>query len=422
VTIVDNTHRPFLYQAYQAQADLMATFRDVAAFALQGFGQLAEWSPRLASTPPVRQLAAGYELLGRVGLTHERPPWGIHTARVGGREVAVREEATEVLPFGTLLHFAPESAGGARAPAPKVLVVAPLSGHFATLLRGTVRTLLAEHDVWVTDWHNARDVALADGTFGFDTYVEHLIRWLERLGPETHLIAVCQPCVAAVVATAVMSEAGSDATPRSLTLMAGPVDTRVDPTIVNTLATERPISWFERNVITTVPMRYAGARRPVYPGFLQLASFVTMNLDRHLGAHRELYRQLVEGDDVGADVTRAFYDEYFAVLDLTAEFYLETVQYVFQEHRLARGVLDFQGRRVDPAAIRNTALLTVEGARDDICSPGQTFAAHELCRSIEPARRHHHLQPGVGHYGVFNGRRWQQQIYPRVRDLIVTSR
>jgi polyhydroxyalkanoate depolymerase len=421
VTIVDDTNRRFLYQAYQAQSDVMAAWRGLATFALQGFDQLAECNPWLASTPPVRHLAAGYELLGRVGLTHERPPWGIDTTRVGRREVEVREAPTEVLPFGTLLHFAKESDGRALAPAPKVLLVAPLSGHFATLLRGTVRTLLPEHDVWVTDWHNARDVALGDGSFGFDTYVEYLIHWLELLGPETHVIAVCQPCVAALVATAVRSEAGNDATPRSLTLMAGPVDTRVEPTIVNTLATGRPISWFERNVITTVPLRYAGARRPVYPGFVQLTSFVTMNLDRHLGAHRELYRQLVEGDDVGAHVTRAFYDEYFAVLDLTAEFYLETVQYVFQEHRLARGVLDFQGRRVDPAAIRDTALLTVEGERDDICSPGQTFAAHDLCRSIEPMRKQHHLQPGVGHYGVFNGRRWQQQIYPLVHDLIVAN-
>jgi polyhydroxyalkanoate depolymerase len=241
------------------------------------------------------------------------------------------------------------------------------------------------------------------------------------LGRDTHVIAGCQPCVAALVATAVMSEAGNDCTPRTLTLMAGPIDTRVDPTIVNTLATSRPISWFERNVITTVPMRYAGARRPVYPGFLQLASFVTMNLDRHLSAHRELYQQLVDGDEVAADVTRAFYDEYFAVLDLTAEFYLETVQYVFQEHRLARGVLEFHGRPVDPAAIRHTALLTVEGERDDICSPGQTFPAHDLCSSIKPMRKRHHLQPGVGHYGVFNGRRWQQQIYPLVHNLILAN-
>ena len=319
-----------MYQAYQAQADIMAALRGVAGFALQGFGQLREYSPHLADTVPLRNLAAGYGLLERVGLTHERPSWGIDTVRVGRREVTVREEATDVQPFGTLLHFAKETEGRRLAPAPKVLLVAPLSGHFATLLRGTVETLLPEQDVWVTDWHNARDVALADGSFGFDAYIEYLIHWLEVLGPETHVIAVCQPCVAALVATAVMSESGNDCTPRTLTLMAGPIDTRVDPTVVNALATSKPISWFERNVIATVPMRFAGARRPVYPGFLQLTSFVTMNLDRHLAAHRDLYQQLVEGDEVSADVTRAFYDEYFAVLDLTAEFYLETVQYVFQ--------------------------------------------------------------------------------------------
>jgi polyhydroxyalkanoate depolymerase len=411
-----------LYQAYQAQADIMASLRGVAGIARQGFGQLRAWSPQLADSTPMRNLAAGYELLGRVGLTHERLPWGIHSVRVGRRDVVVREEVSDVQPFGTLLHFAKETDGRALPPAPKVLLVAPLSGHFATLLRGTVQTLLPEQDVWVTDWHNARDVGLAEGSFGFDHYIEYLIHWLEVLGPETHLIAVCQPCVAALVATAVMSEAGSECTPRTLTLMAGPIDTRVDPTIVNTLATSRPISWFERNVITTVPMRYAGARRRVYPGFLQLTSFVTMNLDRHLSAHRELYWHLVEGDQVAAGVTEAFYDEYFAVLDLTAEFYLETVQYVFQEHRLARGVLEFQGRTVDPASIRHTALLTVEGERDDICSPGQTFPAHDLCRSIKPMRKRHHLQPGVGHYGVFNGRRWQQQIYPLVHNLILANR
>jgi polyhydroxyalkanoate depolymerase len=410
-----------LYQAYQAQADIMASLRGLAGVALQGFGQLREWNPYLSDTKPMRSLEAGYSLLERVGLSHERPPWGIDTVRVGRREVAVREEATDVQPFGTLLHFAKESEGRALAPTPKVLLVAPLSGHFATLLRGTVQTLLSEQDVWVTDWHNARDVGLADGTFGFDAYIEYLIHWLEVLGPETHVIAVCQPCVAALVATAVMSESGNDCVPRTLTLMAGPIDTRVDPTIVNTLATSRPISWFERNVITTVPMRYAGARRPVYPGFLQLTSFVTMNLDRHLAAHRELYQHLVDGDELAAEVTRAFYDEYFAVLDLTAEFYLETVQWVFQEHRLARGVLDFHGQRVDPAAIRHTALLTVEGERDDICSPGQTFPAHDLCSSIKPMRKRHHLQPGVGHYGVFNGRRWQQQIYPLVHNLILAN-
>jgi poly(3-hydroxybutyrate) depolymerase len=410
-----------LYQAYQAQADIMTSLRGFAGFALQGFGQLRECSPTLADSKAVRNLEAAYALLGRVGLTHERPPWNIDSVRVGRREVAVREEATDVLPFGTLLHFAKESDGRPLAPLPKVLLVAPLSGHFATLLRGTIRTLLPEQDVWVTDWHNARDVGLANGSFGFDAYIEYLIRWLELLGPDTHLIAVCQPCVAALVATAVMAEADNPATPRTLTLMAGPIDTRIDPTVVNVLATSRPISWFERNVITTVPMRFAGARRAVYPGFLQLTGFVTMNLDRHLGAHRDLYHHLVERDEEAADVTRAFYDEHFAVLDLTAEFYLETVQYVFQEHRLARGVLEFQGRRVDPAAIRRTALLTVEGERDDICSPGQTFPAHDLCSGIRPMRKRHHLQPGVGHYGVFNGRRWQQQIYPLVHNLILAN-
>ena len=410
-----------LYQAYQAQADIMASLRGFAAVALQGYGQLRDVNPALADSKPLRNIAAGYELLGRVGLAHERPPWGIDSVRVGRVDVTVRDEATEVLPFGTLLHFAKEADGRRLAPLPKILVVAPLSGHFATLLRGTVRTLLPEQDVWITDWHNARDVGLADGSFGFDAYIRYLIRWLELLGPDTHVLAVCQPCVAALAATAVMAESGSAATPRSLTLMAGPIDTRVDPTVVNDLATSRPISWFERNVISTVPLRFAGARRPVYPGFLQLSSFVAMNLDRHLSAHRELYRDLVEGDEAAADVTRAFYDEYFAVLDLTAEFYLETVQYVFQEHRLARGVLEYQGRRVDPGAIRRTALLTVEGERDDICSPGQTFPAHDLCSNIRPMRKRHHLQPGVGHYGVFNGRRWQQQIYPLVHNMILAN-
>jgi poly(3-hydroxybutyrate) depolymerase len=406
-----------MYQAYQAQADIMASLRGVAGIALQGFGHL---TPGLAESAPMRNLSAGYELLARVGLTHERPPFGIDAVTVGRRTVAVQEEATDVTPFGTLLHF--KKDGGTHGIAlPKVLVVAPLSGHFATLLRGTVRTLLPEQDVWVTDWHNARDVSMEHGDFDFDGYIEHLIRWIEILGPDTHVIAVCQPCVAALVATAVMAEAGNPAQPRTLTLMAGPIDTRVNPTVVNDLAVSKPISWFERNVITTVPMRYAGARRPVYPGFLQLTAFLSMNLDRHLSAHRQLYRSLVDGDDASAEATKAFYDEYFAVLDLTAEFYLETVEYVFQEHRLARGVLEFQGRRVDPGAIRRTALLTVEGERDDICSPGQTFPAHDLCSNIKPMRKRHHLQPGVGHYGVFNGRRWDTQIYPLVHNLILAN-
>jgi polyhydroxyalkanoate depolymerase len=403
-----------LYQAYQVQADIMTPLRAWAGIALQGFGQI---HPRIAETVPMRSLAASYELLGRAGLTHERPPFGIETANVGRREVAVHEEITDVTPFGTLLHFAKDT-GVAQ---PKVLVVAALAGHFSTLLRGTVQTMLPEQDVYITDWHNARDVPLEHGRFGFDEYVAHLIRWLEILGPDTHVVAVCQPCVAALVAVAVMADAASLSQPRSLTLMAGPIDTRVDPTVVNELATSRPLSWFERNVITTVPMRYAGALRRVYPGFLQLSAFVSMNIGRHANAHRELFMDLVNGDREAADATETFYDEYFAVLDLTAEFYLETVQRVFQEHQLPRGVLDFEGRRVNPAAIERTALLTVEGERDDICAPGQTFPAHDLCSGIKPFRKRHHLQPGVGHYGVFNGRRWETQIYPLVHNLILAN-
>jgi poly(3-hydroxybutyrate) depolymerase len=403
-----------LYQAYQVQADIMTPWRAWAGIALQGFGQI---SPRISNTAPMRTLAASYELLGRAGLTHERPPFGIESVKMGRRDVAVHEEMTDVTPFGTLLHFAKDT----RVAQPRVLVVAALAGHFSTLLRGTVKTMLPEQDVYITDWHNARDVGIEHGRFGFDEYVAHLVRWLEILGPDTHVVAVCQPCVAALVATAVMAEAGSPAQPRSLTLMAGPIDTRVDPTVVNELATGRPLSWFERNVITTVPMRYPGAFRRVYPGFLQLSAFVSMNIERHANAHRELYMDLVNGDREAADATEAFYDEYFAVLDLTAEFYLETVQRVFQEHQLPRGVLDYEGRRVNPAAITRTALLTVEGERDDICSPGQTFPAHDLCSGIKPFRKRHHLQPGVGHYGVFNGRRWETQIYPLVHNLILAN-
>ena len=403
-----------LYQAYQLQADIMAPLRAWAGIAQQGFGQM---SPAIAETYPMRSLAATLEMIGRASLTHDRPAFGIDSVKVGRREVAVREEATDSTPFGTLLHFAKDT----RTAQPKVLLVAALAGHFSTLLRGTVKTLLPEQDVYITDWHNARDVSLEHGRFGFDEYVEHLIRWMELLGPDTHVIAVCQPCVATLVAASVMAEAGSAAQPRSLTLMAGPIDTRVNPTVVDDLATERPLSWFEHNVITTVPLRYEGALRPVYPGFLQLTAFVSMNFERHASAHRELYQHLVDRDEVAADTTKTFYDEYFAVLDLTAEFYLETVQRVFQEQRLARGVLDYQGRRVNPSAIGKTALFTVEGERDDICSPGQTFPAHDLCTGIKPFRKRHHLQPGVGHYGVFNGRRWETQIYPLVHNVILAN-
>jgi len=283
-----------------------------------------------------------------------------------------------------------------------------------------VVTLLPDHDVYITDWVNARDVPLAAGRFGFDEYVDHVVRFLGVLGPGSHLLAVCQPCVQALAATAVMAEAGDTNVPRTLTLMAGPIDTRVNPTKVNELATSVPIDWFEKNVVATVPWRFPGAGRRVYPGFLQLTAFLAMNPGRHLKSHFELYTHLADGETAAAATTRDFYDEYFAVLDLTAEFYLETVERVFQTWDLARGELRVHDRKVDPAAIDRTMLLTVEGERDDICSIGQTMAAHDLCSGLSPHMKQHHLQPNVGHYGVFSGRRWERQVYPRLRSVIAS--
>lgn len=357
------------------------------------------------------------ELTARSRVTHARPPWDINAVGVEGQIVPVVEEVVDTTPFCTLLRFVKEGA----VDQPKVLMVAPLSGHFATLLRPTVRKLLVDHDVYVTDWHNARDISLREGRFGLDEYVEHTMRFLRRLGPGNHLLSVCQPCVPALAATALLAEEGDPATPRTLTLMAGPVDARVSPTAVNELAASRPIEWFERNVISPVPMRYAGANRLVYPGFLQLAAFMSMNPGRHLKSHLDLYQAVLGQDDAAATVVRVFYDEYGAVLDLPAEFYLETVQRVFQEYHLATGQLTWRDRKVDPGAIRRTALLTVEGQRDDVCGLGQTSAALDLCTGIPNRLKQHRLQPGVGHYGVFSGRRWESEVYPAVRELIARN-
>ena len=401
-----------LYLAYQTQSDIMVPVRAWAAMAVAAGG-----SSLLAENSATRNLTAAYELIARAGLTHTRPAFGIGSVTIGNRTVEVSEEAAAATPFGTLLHFKKH----ATTAQPRVLVVAPLSGHFATLLRATVRTMLPEHDVFITDWHNARDVPLTAGRFGVDEYVEHLIKFLEVMGPGTHMLAVCQPCVAALVAAAAMAEADHPAQPRSLTLMAGPIDTRVNPTRVNELAKTRSIEWFERNLIASVPLRHLGAFRRVYPGFVQLAAFMSMNIDRHVKAHRELYENLADGEAEKAAIIKAFYDEYFAVLDLTAEFYLETVRLIFQEHALPRGRLEYRGRRVDPAAIRRTMLFTVEGERDDICAVGQTVAAHDLCSKLRPYLKRHHMQPGVGHYGVFSGKRWENQIYPLLKNVILSS-
>jgi poly(3-hydroxybutyrate) depolymerase len=420
ITPLDTFRRPLtgvtpgatvLYPAYQTQCDLFSPIRMFAGLAAR---ITDTWRCDMPGASIFTSMTASYELLSRVGFSHARPAFGIDHVVVDGCEIAVTEEVVARTPFGTLLRFAKAS----NTPQPRVLLLAPLSGHFATLLRDTVRTMLVDHDVYLTDWHNARDVRLSHGRFGFDEYIEHVIQFLDFIGPGAHLVAVCQPCVAALVATAVMAQGAHPARPNSLTLMAGPIDARVNPTKVNDLATSKPIEWFERNLIASVPWRYPGAFRRVYPGFIQVSAFMSMNLDRHVSAHRKLFSDLARNDRESAQATAAFYDEYFAVLDLTAEFYLETVRTVFQRYDLPLGRLEWQGRRVDPAAIRRTALLTVEGERDDICAVGQTVAAQDLCPNIGGWKRRHHLQAGVGHYGVFNGRRWQNQIYPIVRDFV----
>jgi len=392
-----------LYLAYERQADVLQLVRTAARSALSAF---TPWD-RLTGRP-LRYAAAANALLARAGLSHQRPAFGVHAVLVGNREVPVTEEAISATPFGTLLHFRKDLA----TPQPRMLVVAPLSGHFATLLRNTVRTLLADHDVYITDWHNARDVSVADGAFGFDDYIDHLIRFLEEIGPGAHVLGVCQPCVQVLAAVALMAEDGNPAQPCSMTLMAGPVDARVNPTKVNELATERPLPWFERNLIDTVPPRHRGAGRRVYPGFMQLLAFMSMNANRHVKAHFHLFDLLAAGERAEADAIKAFYDEYFAVLDLPAEFYLETVERVFQEAHLARGLLMVRNRRVDPRAIRRTALLTVEGERDDICSVGQTVAAHDQCASLRPYLKRHHLQAGAGHYRSSAARAGRRRSIP----------
>ncbi len=403
-----------MYLAYQAHSDALAPIRVMAQIAGT---LLTEWAWPPLCAGPLRMVVASCEMIARAGLLHRRPAFGIDAVHVNGHVVPVREDAVDVTPFGTLLRF----RKAIDVAQPRVLLVAPLSGHFATLLRGTVETFLPEHDVYLTDWHNARDVSLSHGRFGFDEYIDHVIRFLEVLGSGAHVVAVCQPCVQVLAAVALMAATEHPAQPRSMTLMAGPVDARVNPTRVNELATSRSIEWFERTLIASVAPGFAGAGRRVYPGFTQIAAFMGMNAERHVKAHLDLFGHLMRGEREQAHLLTSFYDEYFSVLDLPAEFYLETVRMVFQEHLLARGALEWRGRRVDPAAIRRTSLLTVEGEKDDICGIGQTLAAQALCSSLRPYRKRHHLEPGVGHYGVFSGRRFRAQIYPIVKNVILAS-
>jgi len=382
-------------------------------------GRQAASNPLLpmAWHPAGRAVGAFCELFERVSRKHGKPEFGIRHVSSGGRTLAVRERVVASTPFCDLLHFERERRTGD----PVVLVVAPLSGHFATLLRDTVRGLLAEHDVYITDWQDARQVPAGRGPFSLDDYIEMLLDFLARLGPEVHLVAVCQPSVPALAATALLAAAGK-AAPRSLVLMGGPIDTRVGVTKVNEFAGSHSRRWFEQMLIQTVPPPYPGFGRRVYPGFMQLSGFMGMNLDRHVGAHLRMFEHLVTGDGESAEAHRSFYDEYLAVMDMPAEYFLETVQRVFQEHHLPRGLFTHRGAPVDTAAIRDTALMTVEGERDDISGVGQTEAAHRLCPNVPPERRRHRLQARVGHYGIFNGRRWRQEILPDVADFIRAAR
>ena len=362
----------------------------------------ASW---LRPLPGGRTPSAWLELFTRLGKRYEKPAWNLP---------GVTERVVQARPFCRLLRFEREG----RENDPKVLLFAPLSGHYATLLRETVRGLMAEHDVYVTDWVNARDVPLAEGRFGLDEYVAYSIEFMRLLGPGVHVMAVCQPTVPVLAAVSLMSSLGDPAVPRSMTLMGGPIDPRESPTQVNTLATERDFTWFEDNLIHTVPQGFAGAGRRVYPGFLQHLAFVSMNPDRHARSHQDFFFDLIKGDDESAEAHRAFYDEYNAVLDMTAEFYLETVKVVFQDHALPRHqmTVQFEGerRRVEPSAIVGPRLFTIEGELDDIAGAGQSKAALALCSAIPDARKQHFVVPGAGHYGIFSGRKWREQVLPRL--------
>jgi poly(3-hydroxybutyrate) depolymerase len=400
-----------LYQLYQAQSDTMTPWRLGAEIAAAWAGNPALG---LADTALSRSLVATRDLMLLTATSHYRPAFALPSVTIGNREVAVHEETAGRTPFATLINFRKEGITGQ----PKLLIVAPMSGHFSTLLRATIRTALPDNDVYITDWHNARDVPAREGTFDLDDFTDHVMRFLRVLGPRGHVLAVCQPAVSVLAAAALMAEDGDPATPRTMTLLAGPIDTRVNPTKVNELAQSQTIDWIERNLITTVPWRQPGAGRRVYPSFLQVMAFMAMNPERHQKAHRAHWDNVLDGNEERVAFHRAFYREYMAVMDLPAEFYLQTIAKIFQLHELPLGVLHWRGRKVDPSAIRHTALLTVEGELDDICSIGQTMAALDLCSRIPMAHKRHHLQTGVGHYGTFSGRRWSSEIYPLVREFI----
>ena len=405
-----------LYEAgYYAAAPLRAAARATRAY----------WSSPLnpaRETPVGRRLFASADLFSNLTRRYGRPEWGIDSVRIGEVDVQVRQVEAWADPWVRLTHFARDSLdlrrAGRTAAEPAVLIVAPLSGHYATLLRDTVQTFLRDHEVYITEWSNARDVPLLEGRFDFHDYLDHVRTLLRRLGPRCHVVAVCQPGPAVLAAAALMSEDGEDARPASMTFMGSPLDARFSPTVTNKLAEERPFAWFKSNMISTVPMPFAGAGRRVYPGFVQLYSFMSMNMERHQDAHLKYLQDLMDGDGDSADKHLEFYDEYLSVLDLTEEFYLQTVDVVFQQYLLPRGELMHDDRVVRPSAITDIGLLTVEGELDDISGIGQTQAAHSMCSGLPDDLREDYIQPHVGHYGVFNGRRFREEIYPRVAAFI----
>ncbi|MDP9810990.1 poly(3-hydroxybutyrate) depolymerase [Rhizobium tibeticum] len=402
------------YQLYELNHAALAPYRAFADIMRMVYAN--PLNP-ISQTPWGRTMAASLEMFERTTRRYGKPSFDLNDTVVGDRKVAVREEIVWSRAFCNLLHFARNVPSG-HATDPRILIVAPMSGHYATLLRGTVEALLPSADIYITDWIDARMVPMTEGTFDFDDYVDYVIEMLRFLGPDTHVIAVCQPSVPVLAAAAVMEAENDPFSPSSMTLMGGPIDTRINPTAVNQLAKERSLEWFADNVIMNVPWPQPGFMRPVYPGFLQLSGFMSMNLDRHVIAHKEFFMHLVKNDGEPAEKHRDFYDEYLAVMDLTAEFYLQTVDQVFIKHALPKGELLHRGKLVDPAAIRNVALLTVEGENDDISGVGQTKAAQTICVNIPETMRMHYLQPDVGHYGVFNGSRFRREIAPRIVNFV----
>ena len=400
-----------LYEAYEMQRSMLA-----------GAGAMAQWGADFLQDPanPLSYLGGGpvmasaLDVFAHATASRGKPAFGLTRTVVDGADVAVHEEIVLQKPFGQLKHFRREGVEGG----PKLLIVAPMSGHYATLLRGTVERMLPSADVFITDWRDARLVPLADGSFNLDDYIDYLIEFLEAIGPGAHMLAVCQPSVPCYAAAALMSADGNACRPKTLTMMGGPIDTREAPTSVNTLATQRPHAWFEHNAIATVPLPYPGAGRRVYPGFLQLAGFLSMNLGNHMMSHWEMFKHLVRGDGESADATKGFYEEYRSVCDMTAEFYLQTVQLVFQTHALPTGTMTHRGRPVDPAAITDIALLAIEGERDDISGLGQTKAALTLATELPEASKQYFMAEGAGHYGIFNGSRWRETIAPVVEQWI----